>query len=125
MHDMAKILIIDDDNQFREMLHEMVKREGYIVFSALDGAEGMKIFKQEKPDLVITDIIMPEKEGLETILELKKNVPEVKIIAISGGGRSHPGDYLLTAKYFGADKTLAKPFSKSELLNSIVEVLKS
>lgn len=120
---MAKILIIDDDNQFREMLHEMVEREGYTVFSALDGVEGMKLFQQEHPDLIITDIIMPEKEGLETILELKKTVPEVKIIAISGGGRSHPGDYLRTATYFGADRTLAKPFSKSELLNAIVEVL--
>ena len=122
---MSKILIIDDNNQFREMLHEMVEREGYTVFSALDGAEGMKIFRQEKPELVITDIIMPEKEGLETILELKKMVPEVKIIAISGGGRSHPGDYLRTAKYFGASRTLAKPFSKNELLSAIVEVLKS
>ena len=122
---MTKILIIDDDYQFREMLHEMVEREGYAVFSALDGAEGMKIFEREKPELVITDIIMPEKEGLETILELKKRMPEVKIIAISGGGRSHPGNYLRTAKYFGAARTLAKPFSKSELLSSIVEVLKS
>ncbi len=120
---MAKILIIDDDKQFREMLHEMVERAGYTVFCAQDGAEGMKIFRQEKPELVITDIIMPEKEGLETILELKKTVPEVKIIAISGGGRSHPGDYLRTAKYFGANKTLAKPFSKSELLDCIVETL--
>ena len=120
---MAKILIIDDDNQFREMLHEMVKREGHTVFSAQDGAEGMKLFQQENPDLIITDIIMPEKEGLETILELKKSVPDVKIIAISGGGRSHPGDYLRTAKYFGADKTLTKPFSKNELLDAIDEVL--
>lgn len=120
---MAKILIIDDDDQFREMLHEMVEREGYTVFSAPDGVEGMKIVNQKNPDLIITDIIMPEKEGLETILELKKMVPEVKIIAISGGGRSQPGDYLRTAKYFGADKTMAKPFTKSELLNSIVEVL--
>ncbi len=102
----------------------MVTREGYSVFSALDGAEGIKIFEKEKPDLVITDIIMPEKEGLETILELKKNAPEVKIIAISGGGRSLPDDYLRTAEYFGADKTLTKPFSKSELLQSIAEVLK-
>jgi len=122
---MTKILIIDDDNQFREMLHEMVEREGYIVFSALDGAEGLKSYHKEKPDLVITDIIMPEKEGLETILELKKDNKNLKIIAISGGGRSQPGDYLRTASHFGADKTLAKPFSKDEILNSITEVLKS
>lgn len=122
---MTKILIIDDDTQFREMLHEMVKREGYIVFSALDGAEGLKSYYKEKPDLVITDIIMPEKEGLETILELKKDNKNLKIIAISGGGRSQPGDYLRTAKHFGADKSLAKPFSKDEILNSITEVLKS
>lgn len=122
---MTKILIIDDDNEFREMLHEMVEREGYIVYSAPDGAEGIKIHNREKPGLVIIDIIMPEKEGLETILELKKNAPDLKIIAISGGGRSHPGDYLRTAKHFGADRTLAKPFTKDDLLNSISDVLKT
>ena len=121
---MTEILLIDDDAGFREMLHEMLEREGLTVYSAADGAEGIKIFKKEKIDLVITDIIMPEKEGLETILELRKDAPQVKIIAISGGGRSQPGDYLRTAKYFGAFKTLSKPFSKLEILEAIDEVLK-
>jgi len=122
---MTKILLIDDDSGFREMLHEMLEREGFTVFSVPDGAEGIKAFSSEKPDLVITDIIMPEKEGLETILELRKISPALKIIAISGGGRSQPGDYLRTAKYFGAFKTLAKPFSKDEILETIDEVMKS
>jgi CheY-like chemotaxis protein len=122
---MTKILIIDDDDGFREMLHEMLEREGFIIFSAPDGAEGIKIYMKENPELVITDIIMPEKEGLETILELKKNAPELKIIAISGGGRSQPGDYLRIAKYFGAIKTLAKPFSKIEILEAISEVMEA
>lgn len=120
---MAKILIIDDDNAFREMLQEMLEREGYTVLSASEGGEGIKLFNEKKADLIITDIIMPDKEGLETILELKKIESGVRIIAISGGGRSHPGDYLLTAKHFGAIKTFTKPFDKSELLNSIKETL--
>lgn len=120
---MAKILIIDDDNDFREMLQEMLQREHYTVSGAKDGTEGLALYKQEKADLVITDIIMPEKEGLETILEFKKIAPHLKIFAISGGGRSHPGDYLLTARYFGATRTFTKPFEKSELLGAIEETL--
>ncbi|MCK4346685.1 MAG: response regulator [Bacteroidales bacterium] len=120
---MAHILIIDDDKDFRQMLQEMLEREGYAVSSAVDGAEGIKLFKNKAADLVITDIIMPEKEGLETILTLRQDYPDVKIFAISGGGRTHPGNYLITAKHFGAMKTFMKPFNKNELLGAIREVI--
>lgn len=120
---MAHILIIDDDKDFRQMLQEMLEREGYTVSSAVDGAEGIKLFKNKAADLVITDIIMPEKEGLETILNLRQDYPDVKIFAISGGGRTHPGNYLITAKHFGAMKIFMKPFNKNELLEAIREVI--
>ena len=120
---MAHILIIDDDKDFRQLLQEMLEREGYTVSSVVDGAEGIKLFKNKPADLVITDIIMPEKEGLETIMDLKRDYPDLKIFAISGGGRSHQGNYLITAKHFGAMKTFMKPFNKNELLEAIREVI--
>jgi len=120
---MAHILIIDDDKDFRQMLHEMLEREGYSVSSASDGNEGIKLLKNKPADLVITDIIMPEKEGLETIMDLKRDYHDLKIFAISGGGRSHPGNYLITARHFGAMKTFMKPFHKNELLEAIREVI--
>ncbi len=120
---MAHILIIDDDKDFRIMLQEMLEREGYTVSSASDGNEGINIFNDKPADLIITDIITPEKEGLEAILALHRDYPQLKIFAVSCGGRSHPGNYLITAKHFGAMKTFTKPFNKDELLGAIREVI--
>jgi YesN/AraC family two-component response regulator len=83
---MANILIIDDDQQILNMLSQILKRAGYGVVEALDGKQGLKLYRENPTDLIITDIIMPEKEGLETIMELQRDFPDVKIIAISGGG---------------------------------------
>lgn len=118
-----KILVIDDDDQFRMMMVEMLERKQFEVFAAADGEEGIQIWQNVNPDLVITDIIMPNKEGIETILELKRFNKAVKIIAISGGGRTNAKDNLRSAKLLGASLTLAKPFESSELLKAVIELI--
>ena len=121
---MAQILVIDDDDQFRVMLKQMLTRNGYEVLEAPNGHEGLKLYREKKPELVITDIIMPEKEGIELIIELKREYPEVKVIAMSGGGRVKPDSYLDTAKILGAIRTFQKPFSMKDLLKTVESELK-
>jgi len=118
-----KILVIDDDFQFRTMMIEMLEKKQYLVYAAEDGEEGIRIWHDLEPDLVITDIIMPNKEGIETILTLKRNNKAVKIIAISGGGRTNAQDNLRSAKLLGASLTLAKPFENSELIAAVKELI--
>lgn len=118
-----KILVIDDDVQFRTMMVEMLERKQYLVYAAADGEEGIQIWQDLSPDLVITDIIMPNKEGIETILTLKRLNKEVKIIAISGGGRINAEDNLRSAQLLGAKLTLAKPFENSELISAVKELI--
>ncbi len=120
---MKRILVIDDDAQVRQMLKQTLERAGYEVVDAADGAKGIKFYRDEPTDLVITDIIMPEKEGIETIMELKRDFPDVKIIAVSGGGRVDPGHYLEIACRLGADRTFTKPFDRVELLEAIQQLL--
>lgn len=84
---MTRILVIDDEPQVRAMLRQMLEREGYEVVEAEEGEEGMRRYREQPVDLVITDILMPQKEGIETIRALRRTNPGVKIIAISGGGR--------------------------------------
>jgi len=118
-----RILVMDDDVTFRKMLRKILEREGYETIEATDGKEGMRLFRAAPADLVITDILMPEQEGIETIQELKRDFAGVKIIAISGGGRLDPEEYLRTAEQFGAARTLSKPFDREELLGAIRELL--
>ena len=120
---MAHILIIDDDDQFRNMIRQLMERNGHEVEEASGGKEGIRLYRENPTDIIITDLIMPGKDGIETIQELKKEFPDVKIIAISGGGRVGPQDYLHLAKMFGARQTLTKPINLSELLNAIDELL--
>jgi len=120
---MHRILLVDDDESFRKMLHVTLKRAGYDVVDARDGNEALKSFRAQPPDLVLTDLIMPDKEGLETIMELRAAQPDLKIIAMSGGGRNCPGDYLKVARQMGAAQVLAKPFSNQELLDAVRQVL--
>ena len=120
---MKRILVIDDDVQFRKMLCQTLERAGYEVTEASDGDEGTKLYRQQPVDLVITDIIMPGKEGLETIMELKHDFADIKIIAISGGGRIEPEGYLGSAEKLGAAHTFSKPLDTKQLLETIHELL--
>ena len=119
----ARILIIDDEVQIREMLDQMLTREGYDVVSAPNGKVGMKLCRENPVDLIITDIIMPEKDGIEMILELRHDFSDLKIIAISGGGRLGPDGYLEMAQKLGAHKTFFKPFNRREILDAVEELL--
>jgi CheY-like chemotaxis protein len=120
---MPRILIIDDDTQFRLMLRRLLEKEGYEVVEAADGRIGIEMFRLFPSDVVITDIIMPEKEGVETIVSLRKEHPDLKIIAISGGGRNAPGDYLLLAHKLGARVTMEKPLDRTRLLVVLKEMI--
>lgn len=120
---MAKILIIDDEDLIRKMLRKVLEKNGYEVMDAFNGSQGIELFKELGPDIVITDLIMPEKEGLESIRELKKIQPDVKIIAISGGGIADPKIYLDLASKFGAVRTFPKPVDNEILLSTIKEIL--
>lgn len=120
---MARILVIDDDEQIRSMLRQMLERAGHHVFLASNGIEGIRLYRQEPTDLIITDIIMPEKEGLQTIRELRREFPALKVIAISGGGAKGNMDFLPAAKMFGAKRIITKPFKTRVMLNTVREVL--
>ena len=122
---MALILIIDDEPQIRSMLKLMLERDGYEVAEAPDGIEGIRIYRQNPADLIITDLIMPNKDGIGVIIDLKKEFPNVKIIAMSGGGLNKPEGYLKGAKKLGAACTLTKPIDRHEMLRAIKNVLKS
>jgi DNA-binding response OmpR family regulator len=117
-----KILLIDDDVAVLRTLEVVLEDRGYDVVTAKDGAEGLRLFKKNPPDLVITDLIMPEKEGIETIIEMRRERPDAKIIAISGGGRTHNRCFLDMATSLGAVAVLAKPFMPDELADKIAEV---
>ena len=122
---MALILIIDDEPQIRSMLKLMLERDGYEVAEAPDGIEGIRIYRQKPADLIITDLIMPNKDGIGMIIDLKKEFPNVKIIAMSGGGLNKPEGYLKGAKKLGAACTLTKPIDRDEMLKAIKDVLQS
>ena len=119
---MVRILVIDDDEGVRAMLQRMLEREDCEVSVAVDGQDAEKWFQQEAFDLVITDILMPEKEGIQTIIDLRKQSAHTKIIAISGGGVGGPEHYLKSAKSFGADRIFAKPFDCDEMLAAIKDL---
>lgn len=120
---MAKILVFDDEPSILLMIKKMLEKAGHEVEIALNGKDGMVLFEKNKPDLLITDIIMPEKEGLETIYELRRKYPDLKIIAISGGGRIGPDGYLPGAKLMGANAVFTKPLVPKEFLQTISDLL--
>ena len=122
---MSRILIIDDEDQSRNMLNQALTRAGYEVFAASDGSEGIELFRSVMADLIITDILMPGKEGLETIMELRRDFPDVKIIAMSGGGRTGNLNFLDIAERLGAQRTLQKPFHLEEVLQLVQDVLQA
>lgn len=118
-----RILVIEDDESTREMLLQLLVRQGYEVTTARDGESGLAAFRSQPSDLVLTDLLMPGKEGLETIRELLDEFVGVKIIAMSGGGRLGNLGYLAAAEKLGANRVLAKPIDIPVLLQTIQEVL--
>ncbi len=121
---MKKIVIVEDDQVIRESLKEFLEINGYEVMAIESSIDLLQKISSFKPDILITDIIMPDKDGIEIIIETKKYLPNIRLIAISGGGRIDSEIYLNTAKYLGADATLKKPFSHKELLDCILNLTK-
>ena len=122
---MESILIIDDEPQIRSMIRLILERSGYTVIEASDGIEGIRRFREKPADLIITDLIMPNKDGIGMIIELKKEFPDVKIVAMSGGGLNRPEGYLRGAQKLGAACTLSKPINRQELLRVVRDTLTS
>jgi CheY-like chemotaxis protein len=120
---MAHILLIEDDDGVRVMLRDTLVHYGHEVTEARNGREGLELYFQIKPDLLITDIVMPEKEGLELLMELRKRHQHAKVIAISGGGQKQRADYLQMARLMGAAQVLAKPFGNEALRAAVADVL--
>lgn len=120
---MPHILVIDDDDQVRGLLKRVLERTGYSVDDAENGKVGLARHRDQPADLIITDIVMPEQEGLETIQELRRNSPETKVLAISGGGFNQPGNYLTLASHFGAHRVLPKPIEREVLLATVFELV--
>lgn len=116
---MAQILLVEDDNDVRQLIKQLLEKDGHTVLEAANGKTAVDIYYKEQPDLIITDIVMPEKDGIEVISELKSKYPHIKIIAISGGGGLDPSSYLFTARKLGAAYTFKKPFLRAELLEAV------
>mgnify|MGYP002396316506 CR=1 FL=1 len=120
---MKKILIIDDEELILELLKKMLEEEGHQVSVAVNGEDGLEMFRQYPADLVITDMVMPVKDGLKTILELREIDEDVPVIAISGGGTIAKERYLAIASHLDNVVTVAKPLSRADILNAVRELL--
>ncbi|HEX4856769.1 MAG TPA: response regulator [Limnobacter sp.] len=121
---MANILLIEDDPIFRDMLGEMLSRGGHQVRTACDGEQGLDMAKSQEPELIITDVLMPKMDGIETVIALEKAGIRAPIIAISGGRRSiSPAFNLESATLMGVKATLTKPFTWADLRQAIDKVL--
>ncbi len=119
------VLVIDDDNLMRDVITRCLQKPGYVVSAAINGADGLSQLSRQQADLVITDILMPDSDGLEVIVQIRRLYPATRILAISGGGGSAGLDYLKIAAKFGADSVLNKPFAPSQLLAMVNDLLKT
>jgi DNA-binding response OmpR family regulator len=120
---MPGILLVEDDKELREMLKMSLFRSGFTVMEAENGKDAIAHFKPLVTDLVVTDLIMPEEDGLKVVIKLRELKPSIRIIAISGGGKVGPGSYLNLAKALGADAIFPKPFSIIDLISKIENLL--
>ncbi|MBW2195074.1 MAG: response regulator [Deltaproteobacteria bacterium] len=118
-----KVVVIDDNAEIRHVIELKLRTQGYKVITAANGKEGLNLIKSKQPDVVITDIIMPEKEGIEVITEVRRDFPNVKIIAMSGGGLIGPHEYLSWTKMMGVQRTFTKPFAINEILEAVNELV--
>ena len=119
-----RILVIDDEPTALDLLQRILVSEGYEVLVAVNGQEGVELFRQRPCDLVITDMVMPLKDGLQTILELRDEFPELPFIAISGGGTISKERYLTVAGYLGKVLTIAKPFTVDTITAAVANLFK-
>lgn len=120
-----RILIIDDDDLVRATVRDILEEAGFAVLDAPDGRQGLEVFERNPVDAVITDILMPEKEGIETILEMRRIRVDVPIIAISGGGATGDLQFLQFAGRLGADRILPKPIDPAQLVQAVRQVLQA
>lgn len=120
---MDTVLIVDDDRQTRKFWRLALQKEGFKVLEACNGNECLWLYQEKSPDVVLIDLIMPEKDGVTTIDEIKKQNKGSKVIAISGGGVFFPETYLDEAEIVGADATLSKPISRDDLISAVRNVL--
>lgn len=116
---MARILVVDDDFEFSDLIQSILEAEGHIVEAIPDGSKVISKFRSAPYEIIVLDLIMPNKDGLEVLIELKKLNLHPKVIAVSGGGYGNAADYLSWAKTLGVDFTLQKPFSKDEFLAAV------
>ncbi len=121
---MARILVVDDEVEVRGMLSQVLRRAGHEVVEAADGNEGVERFREMRPDLTVTDILMPGRGGLSLIMEIRKIDPSAPVLAISGGGKSGNLNFLSTAQALGRVETLRKPFRRAEFLERVDRLLK-
>jgi DNA-binding NtrC family response regulator len=117
------ILVVDDDPDVRAALHVMLQGTGYEIVEAVDGRDAMKRFNERAPSVVVTDVFMPEMDGLELLLKLRDIVPRVPVIVISGGGRHRDTTVARTARALGAIEVLTKPFTLDDIVNAVRRVL--
>ena len=120
----ASILLVDDDEQLRNMTKQMLERANYLVHEAADGKAGQEFFRNNKTDLIITDLMMPNQDGLMFIQDILSEFPDAKVIAISGGATGNAA-WLPIAKKAGARQVLKKPFQREQLLTAVTEVLRT
>lgn len=120
---MARILVVDDDELVRSTVRATLKRAGHEVIEAQDGLQASDALARNPVDVVVSDIIMPEVDGIGLLLKLRKQYPALKVIVISGGGRTQNVDFLRMATTLGADLALAKPFTPEELQRAVQDVL--
>lgn len=120
---MAEILVVDDEHLLRSTLRHTLEAAGHVVREAANGVEAIDAIKRQRPALVVMDILMPEKEGIETILDIRRQFGEIKIIAMSGGGRVGDMAFLAVAEKLGADRIIAKPFSRDQLMSAVNALL--
>ena len=123
MSNSKRILVIDDEPTALDLLRRILEMNGYEVLVAANGLEGVELFRQQPCDLVITDMVMPVKDGLQTILDLRGYVPDLPVIAVSGGGTISKERYLAVAGYLDKVITVAKPFSIEEITGAVENLL--
>jgi len=119
---MSHILLLDDDEDFRESMAEVLERNGHTVFTDSDGVDVLEHLHALDIEIVITDVVMPEQDGIKTLMEIKRNYPDTSVVVVSGGGRIEAGAYLRAVESLQADAVLRKPVSAERLLETVARV---